>query len=160
MSSNENQALREQLAFAMRGDQAHIDFDSTIDGLTAELAGKKAAGLPHSAWQLLEHMRIAQHDILEFSRNPGHKSPKWPDEYWPETEAPPSEIAWEQSIVGFQAGEQAMEDLITNLQSDLFKPIEGGDGQTLLREALLVASHNSYHLGQLVFLKKALVNSK
>ena len=154
MSSDQNKALREQLLHALRGDQSHIDFESAIADFPADMAGVRPQSTPHSAWQLLEHMRIAQHDILEFSRNPKHKSPKWPEGYWPKTAAPPDQQAWEASIAAFRKDAKAMEDLILDPHQDLFKAIEGGSGQTLLREALVLAAHNSYHLGQLVFLKK------
>ena len=155
MNSDQMKALREQLRQAMRGDQSHIDFESATSDLTAELAGKKPNGAPHSIWELLEHMRIAQHDILEFSRDPAHKSPKWPDGYWPKTAAPPSQHAWEVNLAALKTQAQEMEELVAN--GDLFQTIAGGTGQTLLREALVVAAHNSYHLGQLVYLKKMLL---
>jgi hypothetical protein len=157
MSSDQNKALHEQLLHAMRGDQSHIDFESTMSDLSAELAGVKPEAAPHSAWELLEHMRIAQHDLLEFSRNPKHKSPEWPEGYWPKTEAPPNQQAWEASVAAFRKEAGEMEDLILDPNQDLFKSIEGGTGQTLLREALVLAAHNSYHLGQLLFLKKMLL---
>ena len=160
MSIDQNKALREQLLHAMRGDQSHIDFQSATSDLSAEIAGVKPEAAPHTAWQLLEHMRIAQHDILEFSRNPNHKSPKWPEGYWPKTDAPPSKKDWQMSIATFRKEAQEMEDLISNPNQDLFKPVEGGSGQTLLREALVLAAHNSYHLGQLVLLKKMLLTKK
>ena len=157
MSTDQNKALREQLLHAMRGDQSHIDFESAITDISAKLAGVKPEAASHTAWQLLEHMRIAQQDILEFSRNPKHQSPKWPEGYWPETAAPPNDEAWTTSISTFRKEAQEMEDLISDPNQNLFEKIEGGSGQTLLREALVLAAHNSYHLGQLVFLKKILV---
>jgi hypothetical protein len=157
MSTDQNKALREQLLHAMRGDQSHIDFEAVTDDLSAELGGIKPETAPHTAWQLLEHMRFAQHDILEFSRNPEHKSPKWPEGYWPKTEAPPDQKAWEASIGTFRKEAQEMEDLISDPDQNLFKTLDGGSGQTLLREALVLAAHNSYHLGQLMFLKKILL---
>jgi hypothetical protein len=157
MTPDQNKPLREQLLHALRGDQSHIDFESVVSDLSAELAGVKPKGAPHTAWQLLEHMRIAQHDILEFSLNPKHKSPKWPEGYWPKTEAPPDNQAWETTIATFRKEAKAMEDLMLNADQDLFKPIEGGSGQTLLREVLVLAAHNSYHLGQLMYLKKMLL---
>jgi uncharacterized damage-inducible protein DinB len=157
MNSEENKAIREQLVQAIRGDQSHIDFETAIDDFPVELAGKKIEKASHTAWQLLEHMRIAQHDILEFSRNPKHQSPPWPEGYWPQTESAPDRQAWEASIAAFRQEAQAMEELISDTQQDLFLPIEGGTGQTLLREALVLAAHNSYHLGQIVLLKKALM---
>jgi hypothetical protein len=152
--------LRQQLVDAIRGHQAHIDFDSAIKDFPPAIQGTKPPDAPHTAWQLLEHMRIAQNDILEFSRNPQHKSPQWPDEYWPETEAPPDKEAWSKSVASFQHDTEAMTKLVQNPQIDLFRPFAHGKGQTLLREALLVASHNSYHLGQLMFLKKTLLKDK
>ena len=157
MTADQTKTLREQLLQALRGDQSHLDFDSAIADFPVELAGEKPGTAPHTAWQLLEHMRIAQRDILEFSRNALHKSPPWPEGYWPETDTPPSAQTWEQTIAAFREDARAMEALIAHPSHDLFKPIEGGDGQTLLREALVLAAHNSYHLGQLVYLKKILL---
>jgi hypothetical protein len=157
MTSNETAALRKQLVSAMSGHEAHIDFDSVLEDFPAEIRGTRAPGAPHSPWQLLEHMRIAQNDILEFSRNPRHKSPKWPDEYWPGAAAPPDLDAWNHSVRAFQKDAEEMDALVQDANQNLFKPFEHGDGQTLLREALLVATHNSYHLGQLMFLKKMLL---
>jgi hypothetical protein len=105
---------------------------------------------------LLEHMRIAQWDILEFSRNPKHVSPQWPAGHWPRTEAPPSAAAWDKSIAAFRKDLKAMESLVANPKTDLFARIPWGDGQTILREALLVADHNAYHLGQLVDVRRLL----
>jgi hypothetical protein len=158
MSSDTNNTLRQQLKHALRGDQSHVDFESAIGGLSAKLAGLKPDGSPHTAWQLLEHLRIAQSDILEFSRNPKHKSPQWPDGYWPDTDAPPNPEAWDASIAAFRKDAQAMDALIADSKADLYASIQGGTGQTLLREALVLACHNSYHLGQLVFLKKMLLS--
>jgi len=156
MSTSQQAALREQLEHALRGDQSHIEFDAMIADFPIEQAGVKPHGAPHSAWQLLEHLRIAQHDILEFSRDPKHKSPPWPEGYWPKTEVPPNAHAWSESVAAFQKEFKAMQKLISDPTSDLYAAIEGGDGQTLLREAIVLAAHNSYHLGQLMFLKKML----
>ena len=142
------------LVDAIRGHQAHLDFDSAVEDLPVEYRGAKLAGAPHTAWQLLEHLRIAQHDILEFCRNPRHESPAWPEEYWPKVDAPPTKTAWDESVKSFQDDAKAFNALVQDLGLSLFEPFEHGDGQTLLREALLVATHNSYHLGQLVYLKK------
>jgi DinB superfamily len=157
MSTSQDSALREQLLHALRGDESHIEFDAAIEDFPVDRAGILPKGAPHTAWQLLEHMRIAQHDILEFSRNPNHASPKWPDDYWPEAKAPIDKTAWEASIAAFRKQSKEMADLIQDLGHDLYKPIEGGQGQTLLREALVLAAHNSYHLGQLMFLKRMLL---
>ena len=160
MDTQQTASLRSQLADAMRGHHSHIDFDSAVKDFPVEARGAKPGGAPHSAWQLLEHMRLAQHDILEFSRNPQHKSPPWPEGYWPKAEAPPDEKSWDSSVKAFQSDAREMEKLVKEAHQDLFKSFEHGDGQTLLREALLVATHNSYHLGQLVFLKKILSASE
>jgi hypothetical protein len=158
VASDERAILREQLLDAIRGHQAHIEFDAAVKDFPPELQGRKPAGAPHSAWQLLEHLRIAQSDILEFSRDPKHKSPDWPEGYWPHAEAPPSPSAWSQSVAAFKRDAKELGALVSDPESDLFHPLAHGEGQTLLREALLVASHNSYHLGQLVFLKKILLH--
>jgi uncharacterized damage-inducible protein DinB len=155
MDSKECVALRTMLADALRGDQAHIDFDSAVKDFPVEARGSKPAGLAHTAWELLEHMRIAQHDILEFSRNPKHESPDWPEGYWPKTEAPSKDKAWDDSVRAFQRDAREFKELIQDPQSNLFEPFEHGDGQTLLREALLLVCHNSYHLGQLMLVKKS-----
>jgi hypothetical protein len=157
MISDQDKALREQLLHAMRGDQSHIDFESVVSDFPLELAGAKPPSVPHSAWQLLEHIRLAQHDILEFSRNPKHQSPGWPEGYWPKVDAPADKHAWDACLSAIRNDAKAMEDLILNPNQDLFKSIEGGSGQTLLREALVLAAHNSYHLGQIMFLKKMLL---
>jgi hypothetical protein len=153
---NSDQALREHLLYLLRGGGAHLDFDAAIADLPVELRGAKPAGVPHTPWRLLEHLRLAQWDILEFSRNPRHVSPSFPDGYWPRGDAPPDEDAWERSLAAFRADLKAMQDLVADPATDLFAPIPHGDGQTILREALLVADHNAYHLGQLVVVRRAL----
>ncbi len=158
MSTKDTEPLRSQLVKSMSGRESHIDFDSAVKEFPVEARSAKPPGVPHTAWELLEHMRIAQHDILEFSRNPQHKSPKWPDDYWPKTEAPPDAKAWDTTVKSFEQDARALGALVADAQQDLLKPFAHGDGQTLLREALLVATHNSYHLGQLMFLKKMLTD--
>ena len=133
-----------------------MEFDQAVGGLPAELRGAKPPALPYSVWRLLEHMRIAQWDILEFSRNPKHVSPEWPDGYWPQGDAPPDDAAWDRSIKAFRADLKAVEELVTDPSTDLFARIPHGDGQTILREALLVADHNAYHLGQIVAVRRLL----
>ena len=140
----------------MGGGHAHASFDQAVSGLPAALEGKRPEGAPHSAWELLEHMRLAQWDILEFSRNPKHVSPEWPEGYWPKTAAPPNAKAWAESVKKFRADLKAMEELVTDPKTDLFARIPHGDGQTILREALLAADHNAYHVGELVFLRRLL----
>jgi hypothetical protein len=149
-------SLREHLLELLGGGHAHLDFEKAITGLPVELRGTKPPGLPHSPWRLVEHMRIAQWDILRFSIDPAHISPEFPDGYWPEGDAPPDENAWEQSVAAFRADLRAVMDLVSNPETELFKPIPHGQGQTILREALLVADHNAYHLGQLVVVRRLL----
>jgi len=146
--------LRKHLIYLLQGGGAHLDFNKAVTGLPASQRGSKPAGAPHTAWQLIEHMRIAQWDILEFSRNPKHVSPKFPDGYWPESEAPPSARAWNRSLAAFRGDLGAMVALVSNPATDLCARIPHGDGQTILGEALLVADHNAYHLGQLVLLRR------
>jgi hypothetical protein len=148
--------LRKHLLDLLRMEGAHLSFDDAVADFPTELRGIKPPGAPHTAWQLLEHLRIAQWDILDFSRNPAYREMKFPDDYWPKTPAPPDATAWEQSVEQFQRDLKAMEDLISDAGVDLMARIPHGTGQTLLREALLVADHNSYHLGQLVFVRKML----
>ncbi len=150
-----DRSLRHWLAWLLDGGGAHVDFDTAVRGFPPKLCGQKTRGLEHTAWQLLEHMRIAQLDILEFSRDAEHESPAWPQGYWPQAEAP-SRGAWEKSIAGFRGDLAEMRKLVMNPRTDLHARIPWGDGQTLLREALLVADHNAYHLGQLVMVRKAL----
>jgi DinB superfamily len=148
--------LRDQLVELLGSSHAHVNCDAAVRDLPPELRGKKARGAEHTAWELVEHMRIAQWDILEFSRNPKHVSPAWPDGYWPQTPAPPDDAAWDKSIRRFRADSKAIQKLVANPAGDLFTPFAHGDGQTLLREALLVADHNAYHVGQLVLLRRLL----
>ena len=154
--ATEQKALREHLLYLLRGGGAHLDFEKAIAGLAPELRGAKPAGLPHTPWRLLEHMRIAQWDILEFSRNAKHVSPPWPDGYWPHGDGPPDDRAWDRAVEAFRADLKAMCELVADPATDLFARIPHGDGQTILREALLVADHNAYHLGQLVVVRRLL----
>jgi hypothetical protein len=149
-------ALRQQLVELMKGGSAHTEFKKALGDFPAEMRGKRPKGSPHSPWELLEHMRIAQLDILEFSRNSKHESPKWPEGYWPESPEPPDPKAWDRSVNGFCQELREMCALVEDDGTDLYKQIPHGDGQTILREALLVADHNAYHLGQFVLLRRML----
>jgi len=149
-------ALRKHVLELLKGKSAHVDFDAAVSKFPMKRVGEKPEGLPYSAWQLLEHMRIAQWDILEFSRNPKHVSPPWPEGYWPRSESPSKKESLDKSVRGFRADLKAMMKLVADPASDLLAPIPHGEGQTLLREALLVADHNSYHLGELVMLRRLL----
>jgi len=148
--------LREQVVYLLKGGGAHVHFMDALDGFPAPQYGSFADGLPHTGWQLLEHSRLAQWDILEFSRNPKHVSPPFPTGYWPKTPAPPNDKAWDESVATFQRDLQEMVRFVQNPKTDLFAKIPHGQGQTILREALLLADHNAYHLGQLVNLRRAL----
>jgi hypothetical protein len=152
--------LRKHLLALLRMEGAHLSFDEAVKGFPVKLRGAKPKGAPHTPWQLLEHLRIAQADILDFSRNPAYQEMKWPDDYWPKTEVPPDAAAWDHSVEQFRRDLKAMEKLVSDASVDLTARIPHGTGQTVLREALLVADHNAYHLGQLVFVRKMLEGSE
>ncbi|MGA8538729.1 MAG: DinB family protein [Terriglobales bacterium] len=154
-SDRREKSLRDHLLYLLKDGGAHVSFDDAAGDWPLQLTGANVANFPHTAWMLLEHMRLAQWDILEFSRNSKHVSPKWPEGYWPASEAPASEKAWRASMAAFKKDLTAMLELVGDRRIDLYAPIPWGDGQTILREALLVADHNSYHLGQLVMLRKS-----
>ena len=149
-------ALRHELIENLKAGNAHAGFQEAIKDFPAEIRGKRPKGSPHSPWELLEHMRIAQWDILEFSRDPNHVSPSFPDGYWPTSEEPPDEKAWDRSVNSFCADLHALCALVADEGTDLFARIPHGTGQTILREALVAADHNSYHLGQLLLLRREL----
>jgi hypothetical protein len=154
--TDHDKSLRQYLSELLEGGGAHATFQAVIANVPATIRGKKPKGLPHSLWMLLEHMRIAQRDILEFSRNPKHISPKWPEGYWPKTAAPPTPAAWNGSIRKFRVDLKAFQKLVKNPKTDLFARIPWGEGQTVMREALLVADHNSHHLGQMIDIRRLL----
>ena len=151
-----DEILREHLVELLGGGHAHLDFEKAIGGLPVELRGAKPAGLPHTPWRLLEHMRIAQWDILRFTVDPNYVSPEFPDGYWPEGDAPPSDDAWDYAVAAFRADLKGMIDIVSNPATDLYRRLPHGQGQTVLREALLVADHNAYHMGQLVTVRRLL----
>jgi uncharacterized damage-inducible protein DinB len=155
MSPDDSQ-LRKQLVEMLEGGHAHADFDSIMQGFPAELRGRSVSGVPYTAWQLLEHLRISQWDILEFSRSAKHISPEWPKGYWPSETSPRDEKAWEHSVQQFKRELKEMKELVEDEATDLYVRIPHGTGQTILREALVLADHNSYHLGQLVLLRRLL----
>jgi len=156
MTKDHDQSLRQHLLELLAGGAAHAKFDAVIKGLPPKLRGAKPENFPHSPWMLLEHMRLAQWDILEFSRNAKHVSPDWPAGYWPKTPTPPNAAAWSRSLQQFHRDLSAMQKLVANRKTDLFARIPWGTGQTILREALLLADHNAYHLGQLLDLRRLL----
>jgi len=156
MNLDQDQSLREHLRELLTKGHAHATFEHAIEGLPVEVRGASHPLVPHTPWRLLEHMRIAQWDILQFCIDPGHVSPDFPDGYWPDSDAPPDPDPWDRTVSNFQADLQAMLDLVSNPETDLFARLPHGDGQTVLREAMLVADHNAYHLGQLIVVRRLL----
>jgi uncharacterized damage-inducible protein DinB len=158
LSKDHDAALREQLRQLLTGEHAHLGFESAIRNVPPGLRGAKPEGVEHSLWELVEHLHLAQWDILEFSRNPAHVSPRWPEGYWPSGgPEPPDAGAWDRAVAAFHADLLAMERLVADPESDLFEPFPHGKRQhTLLREAVLAADHNAYHIGQVVQLRRLL----
>jgi hypothetical protein len=154
--ADRDSSLRDHLLKLLTAEQAHVSFESAIKNLPAELSGKRPKGAQHSAWELLEHLRIAQEDILDFSVNPNYKHLAWPEGYWPKTAAPPDDKSWDKSVRAFRKNLKAFCALISDPATDLYANIPHGDGQTILREALLIADHNAYHVGQLVMVRQLL----
>lgn len=153
---DQDASLRQHLLSLLTGGNAHTDFETAIQNVPPALRGKRPKGAEHSLWEVLEHMRIAQWDILEFSRDPKHRSPDWPGGYWPATPAPPDDKAWDKSVRASRRDLKAMCALVAGESTDLFARIPHGDGQTILREALLMADHNAYHLGEMVLVRRLL----
>jgi DinB superfamily len=156
MIPDPHKALREHLFYLLRVGGAHLHFDKAVADIPRDHRGRTVPPVPHSPWRLVEHMRIAQWDILEFSRNPRHVSPSFPDGYWPRGDAPPDDRAWDRTVDAFRTDLETMCALVADPTTDLFAAIPHGDGQTVLREALLVADHNAYHLGQLIVVRHLL----
>lgn len=152
----EEKDLRNYLKHFLSWHEAHADWKSALKNFPEKLRGMRPDGAPHSGWELLEHMRIATHDILEFSRNAKHVSPDWPSGYWPKHPAPPSAAAWDKSVKALEHDLDEMGKLVSNPKTDLFSKIPHGSGQTIFREALLIADHNAYHVGQLVLVRRLL----
>ena len=155
-ASGTDAILREQLIELLQGGHAHATFDNVVRGFPLDLAGVRPANAPHSAWELLEHLRISQNDILRFSKSADHVSPKWPDDYWPSTPAPGKKEQWEESVRAFRDDLAEFESMVRDPEQDLYRRFPWGDGQTLLREALLLADHNSHHLGQMILVRRLL----
>jgi hypothetical protein len=151
-----DKALRRHLIYLLQGRGAHIGPDAAFRNLPVKARGVRPPGTQHSIWELLEHMRIAQWDILDFSRNPDYEHIDFPGDYWPESPAPPNRAAWDRSLRAFRADLKAMERLVANPRTDLYARIPWGSGQTILREALLIADHNAYHIGQVVLVRRLL----
>ena len=151
-----DKAVRDHVLYMLRDGGAHVSFEAAIKGLPVKMRGKRPKGSQHSTWEILEHMRLAQSDILEFSRDAKHTSPKWPEGYWPKSAAPPNATAWAKCVRAFREDLESMCKLVEDPSTDLFARIPHGDGQTILREALLIADHNAYHLGEMVLVRRLL----
>jgi uncharacterized damage-inducible protein DinB len=156
-TTDQASALRQELVELLRGEHAHVGFAAAVRDVPPGLRGARPDGVEHSLWELLEHLRLALWDILEFSRDPSHVSPPWPEGYWPPSGAePPDDHAWDAAVAAFNRDVEAMERLVTDPASDLSAPFPHGKGQTLLREVMLAADHNAYHVGQIVALRRLL----
>lgn len=154
--SNTTKELIKSLKELLTGGNAHATFEDAVKGLPVKLRGVVPEGMPYSIWQLVDHIRITQWDILEFSRDPKHTSPSWPDEYWPKDPEPPTEAAWKQSLEQIKKDNQEFINLLEAPGTDLFAPFPHGDGQHLLREALLIGDHTSYHTGEIIVIRRIL----
>jgi hypothetical protein len=148
--------LRDHFSRVLAWQEAHGTFDAAVEGIPSSHRGRVPQGLPYSPWQLLEHLRITQHDILDFCRNPDYAELRWPDDYWPKSPAPPSDSAWDESVRRFTQDRAAMQALAADRSVDLLTSIPHGSGQTYLREILLAADHTSYHVGQLIVVRRLL----
>ena len=153
---NQDDRLREQLIKLLGWQDAHVNFDTAVADIPPHLLGVRPEGLPYSPWQLLEHMRLTQRDILDFCRNPTYEAPEWPDQYWPETAATPTPETWQESVSAFRADRQELQRLVADPALDLYAEVPHGEGQTYLREVLLVADHTAYHVGELVAVRRLL----
>ncbi len=152
--------IRELLLEQFEGRNAHLPFSQVVEGLSVEETGIRPEGLPHSVWELAEHVRRAQYDILDFSRNPDYEPISWPDDYWPPAPQPDDQQQWEDTIEAFHRDHKAMAELIRQTETDLMEPLAHGDGQTLFREAMLIVDHTAYHIGQIVQVRRLLGNWK
>ena len=154
--ADQNQVIHKTLSEYLKGRSAHVGIEKALKDFPPELYGKKPKGMSHTAWQLLEHIRIALHDLLEFCRNPNYKTPNWPDDYWPKSDSPASTKEWDTSVKNLHKDFQEFEDLVNSPDTDLYARIPWGDGQTIFREILLAGDHTSYHVGQLITLRQLL----
>jgi hypothetical protein len=152
----QNDMLREQLIKLLSWQDAHVNFDDAVANVPEEKQGVRPERLPYSLWQLLEHLRVTQRDILDFCSNPSYTAPKWPDDYWPKSISPPTTEAWQESVDAFRADRASLADLVRDPTLDLYEKIPHGEGQTYLREVLLVADHSAYHVGEFVAVRRLL----
>jgi hypothetical protein len=152
--------LRQQLLQLLRGGNAHLTFEQAVADFPPEDINKKPPNVSYSAWQLLEHIRIAQSDILQFVLNPNHKSPKWPEGYWPEKGITADEDDWDKTIRNIHKDLDILQELVANPDTDLTAPIPHARDYTILREVLLVSDHNAYHIGEFAILREVMDNWK
>lgn len=148
--------LIENLEHLLNKGNAHVSLDKALENISFDLLEKKPKNVPYSLWQLAEHIRLAQWDILEFSRNPKHVSPKWPEGYWPKETKPSSEKEWNTCLRKIKSDRQEFVDLLIKAQDEIYKPFEHGDGQSLLKESLVLADHNAYHAGEIIIIRRLL----
>ena len=151
-----DKALRDELLHLLRGGNAHMSFDEAVTDFPMTAINQRPPNVPYTPWHLLEHMRIAQWDILDFMRNPDYRELKWPDDHWPASDAMADEAAWEQTLATFRADLQAVEEIADDPQTDLYARIPHGTGQIILREILLVADHNAHHIGEFAILRQVM----
>lgn len=153
---NDQSRIRELLLEQLTGRNAHVDFQKAVENLSMSDLGKKPEHFPHTIWELVEHIRIAQHDIVAFSKDPDYESPNWPEGYWPESDKPDSMDEWQDSLEAIEKDHKEMEKLVKDKANDLLIPLKHGDGQTLFREAMLIVDHNAYHIGQIVQMRRVM----
>jgi uncharacterized damage-inducible protein DinB len=151
-----DKTVRSLLLEQLEGRNAHVDFNQAVQGLTFKQAGIRVEGAPHTIWELIEHIRIGQDDILEFCTNPDYQAIDWPNDYWPEKSKPENQEQFEASVQAVKEGVDEMCELIRDPQNNLQQPFPYGDGQTLFREAMLIVDHNAYHIGQIVLVRRLL----
>lgn len=159
VQDQKDESIRKHVLYLLRGGGAHLSFEDFVGSFPPDLCNRKIDGLPYTPWQVLEHMRLAQWDILEFSRDPDHVSPEFPKGYWPNPEEPGTPALWQQTVDEFRNDLKQMEELIEKAATDLYAKIPHGDGQTILREALLITDHNAYHLGSLAVMARIVKSS-
>lgn len=156
LAMKSSKSIRHLLLEQLNGRNAHVDFEQAIDGLSFEEAGLPVEGLPHTVWQLIEHIRLGQDDIIEFCKNPAYEAIDWPDDYWPASDKPTDKEELAASIRAVKEGIQEMREMIQNPENDLQETFPHGNGQTLFREAMLIVDHNAYHIGQIVQIRRLL----
>jgi len=153
---NKDEIVREQLLSLLQGGNAHMSFDQAVADFPLDEVNTHPPNVPYTPWRLLEHMRIAQWDILEFIRNPNHVSPEWPEGYWPAPDEQADESQWKETINRFQADLQALQEIVKDPDTDLYAPLPHGEKYNILREILIVADHNAYHIGEFALLRQVM----